>query len=240
MNLRKKILAASATVVALAITSSSAFGLGILNISRTTDYFAGSGGEFTVQFKSDAGVPSIGEQAIIDGYDANAKIGNAIQVFCLELDTYISVPSDYVYSIDNQVLAKTKAIAKGTDYLYSQFAQGLLADYDFGSPAPGAARATDAQILQKAIWYSQGFNIDPGSNKFITAAMGYYGFGIASDLRMDSGNALGTKALNLYTAAGTDKQSQAVWQRVPDGGSTVALLGLGLGVLAFLSRRRNG
>lgn len=147
MNLRNKILAASLTVVALAFASSSSFGLGTLNISRTADYYAGSGGEFTVQFKSDAGSPSIGEQAIIDGYDAKAKIGNAIQVFCLELDTYISVPSDYEYSIDNQVLAKTKAIGKGTDYLYSQFAQGLLADYDFGSPAPGTARDSDAQLL---------------------------------------------------------------------------------------------
>lgn len=240
MNLRKKILAASATVVALAITSSSTFGLGTLNISRTSGYYAGSGGEFTVQFKSGGGSPSVEEQAIIDGYDAKAKIDKAIQVFCLELDTYISVPSDYVYSIDNQVLAKTKAIGKGTDYLYSQFAQGLLADYDFGIPAPGIARASDAQLLQKAIWYSQGFNVDINDNKFIKAALGYYQFGNSEDLRMDSGNALGTKALNLYTSTRIDKQSQAVWQRVPDGGSTVALLGLGLSVLAFLSRHRNG
>jgi hypothetical protein len=131
--------------------------------------------------------------------------------------------------------------------LYSQFAQGTLAGYNYDTADSG--RQNSAAALQKTIWwlenenYSSGASPDPG-NIFSSAVLSE--FGSLADARADAMGLYGVSVLNMGDAVTNYKyQDQLILTpppssglpTIPDGGNSLLLLGLALGGLAWMKRR---
>jgi hypothetical protein len=142
--------------------------------------------------------------------------------FCVETDEYFSPGSIYNAALNSQALQggsntnSGDAISMGTAYLCSQFVAGNLAGYAYGD-------VSSALDLQNAIW-----SLEDEGGAYLTAA--YISlltgqFGSLSEAKKDyEGSAV--KVMNLTDPNGGLHQDQLVY--VPDGGWTVALLGIGL------------
>jgi hypothetical protein len=182
------------------------------------------------------------------------------QTFCLELNVQINtLPTGPLpYTISPTVLnGDTKPLAAGVAYLYSQFALGTLSGYDYvdytqsfttlGETSP---RGTDAAYLQSAIWYLQGdislSAADGTSNAYlgdlITAGLLSSSGTTGSALAAASADQYGVEVLNLGNAADNyDYQAMLVYQPLsksaPDGGATVALLGMAFGGIEYFRRK---
>jgi len=182
------------------------------------------------------------------------------QTFCLELNVQInSLPTGPLpYTISPTVLnGKTNPLTAGVAYLYSQFAQGILSGYDyvdytqsFTSLGETSPRGTDAAYLQSAIWYLQGditlANADGTSNAYIgdliTAGLLNSAGTTGTALSAASADQYGVEVLNLGNVADNyDLQAMLVYQTpskaTPDGGTTVALLGIAFGGIEFFRRK---
>jgi len=203
-------------------------------------YQTGVGGEFTLTPINPTGWLSL------SGYGPASKnigVSGSFQTFCTEGGEYI-----YPYSsIYNAVVQRNAvsggvgpggdAISVGTGWLYGQFASGnWLSDLSY---AYGAGRGTDADLLQKAIWWLEGeegitYN---ASNRFMLAVVNRFGSQDAA--KADGGWRFGVYALHLTTANGGAIQDQLYYDGtpVPDGGTTVLLFGLALMALGLTSRR---
>lgn len=159
-------------VLALVVPASASFyghgygwdGGGIDN-TRVTGYWSGHGGEFTIQPDNDPNaVPfkldNSAYAASTKGADGNAA---SFQSFCVEsneaihdnLNAWVSV-ADVDQSIPGSHAwlggANTTTgdnLDPRTAYLYTQFAKGVLSNYQF---SPSVARGDDSLQLQKAIW----------------------------------------------------------------------------------------
>jgi opacity protein-like surface antigen len=240
----------------VAAVASPAFAAQI-TISGNSDYRSGSGGEFNVVAADAAGAALLGD-AVARGYViGNGTNGTALGVgfanttgfetFCLEASQYITLPGTYDVSISNGAKpggaggnGTIDNISIGTAYLYYQFATGNLAGAGYHY-TPGASRAHSAAKLQKAIWFLEDeISLTPTqiqNNTFLQAAFGLYGTAADPYAKRDN-NLFGVAVLNLGTAPGYGNQDQLIL-RVPDGGSTLMLLGgvlVGLGGLRLKFR----
>lgn len=146
--------------------------------------------------------------------------------FCIEYSEHLSYSTKYSYVINSGAVlggASTKPdgtatfdpISKGTSYLYSEFRKGvILADHN----------PTDANLLQRAIWYLEGeTTILPGSdvansntgavnplsmsssevtgsqaNKYITMAKAHFNGSLAAAAAAAASGENGVVVLNLY------------------------------------------
>src|SRR5882724_3211038 len=168
------------TTIAVLLTAATQVGAVTVNVTEVSGYNPGQGGgEFNVN-------PVIGT-----GYSPSVIVGGGFETFCLSRNVGIIVPGTYnatvnansVYDFDNST---TKTMAKGTAYLYQQFATGVLGGYRYGQTIGGttSGRATDAYNLQLAIWTLEG-EYDYGSlaadlgNAFLTIAANMFGGGTA-------------------------------------------------------------
>lgn len=129
-------------------------------------------------------------------------------------------------------------VSVGTSWLYYRFARGLLAGYDY---TPGAGRLATATELQHAIWSLEGDRPipAPGTNQFYDLAVAKF----AGNERADAvAGENGVFVLNVtstdpLTGQVTPKQDFLVHLCVPEGGSTLIVLGLSLcGLSLFRSR----
>jgi hypothetical protein len=208
-----------------------------INISRPDpDYYMGSGGEFTIDPYETSAYSHLG-----DGYAPEATLGDGFQTFCLETNEFVTIPGNYYVDLSNEARAggagggTPDPISVGTAWLYRQFATGSLSGYDYD---PDGDREESAGLLQNAIWCLENEigDIAYGVNPFLDAAIDE--FGSLTLARADYSGAA-VMAMNLYGDADlTDlKQDQLVY--VPDGGLTILLLGIGVGSLAFFSRKFN-
>jgi hypothetical protein len=130
------------------------------NSKRIGGYYSGDGGEFTLYgrgltLSNNAYAPST------SGLDNRPE---SLQTFCLELDEHTYNPVNIRVSTQNAALDDFGSHAYGggvntndgddldpvTAYLYTQFAQGTLSNYDY---TPGAGRSNSAGLLQQTIWY---------------------------------------------------------------------------------------
>jgi hypothetical protein len=203
-------------------------------------YKTGHGGEFTLS-------PTGSDALDTSYYFAGAKdfgVSGSIQSFCLEYSEKIyGYPSVYDVAINDYaneggVSGGTDPLSQGTGWLVKQFATGVWEgslSYNYG-----AGRTASAALLQEAIWMLEeeaGWNYN-ALNVYALAAFTEFGDwdtakgGFASDY--------GVKALNLTRVTdGEFRQDQVFYtgKSVPDGGVTVALLGMAMVGLAAMRRR---
>jgi hypothetical protein len=131
-------------------------------------------------------------------------------------------------------------LSVGSAWLYKEFATGNLAGYGYNFGTAG--RVTTAEQLQSTLWWLEGEVTTKPSNQFTTLVTTHFG-GDAAAMADNNGFITGVKVLNLWSEVpeyyGEARQDVLclVPCSVPDGGSTLALLGLaGLG-LEILRRK---
>jgi len=205
-------------------------------------YQTGQGGEFTLNALSPSGLDTSGYAAGVTG--GIGGLAGTFQTFCIEGNEYIAgYDTTYNASVDTYAEAggQTGAtagkdpVSVGTGWLYSQFAQGTLDtlgySYAGGTPEQIAARRVSAGLLQDALWWLEGemnLSYDP-SNIYMAAVVALFG---VDGAKADGAATYGVYALNIWTADGRG-QTQLFYS-VPDGGTTLMLLGgalVGLGAL---------
>lgn len=204
---------------------------------------AGDGGEFV----------AITSPSFISYYHPSAlQTVSGIQgfsTFCLERSENIYFGQTYAGALNDRALNGGNdtheipnlvgdPVSLGTAWLYSQFAAGSLAGYDYGTvPYSGgeiSTRKGDASTLQTAIWMLEDELPMDASNFYVSLASSQLG-GLATAQTASQG-AYGVKVINV-TEGSTRRQDVLV--KVPDGGSTVSMMGAALAVLAG-ARRRGG
>jgi len=249
----KKILI---TAAALSLAAATQVGALTVTVSQLSGYNAGGvGGEFNV-------TPATGT-----GYAPTVAFGGGFETFCVAQNVGISIPGTYDASVNvsgtyisaygnvppgNPPTIST--ISLGTAYLFQQFATGVLAGYHYGATAGGvnSGRASDATILQYAIWVLQGsYNYGAGgvlnlANPFVNIAANLYGGGLAglhAAMAANGVGGFGVGVLNLTYLAGNNygvpvgTPAQSMLTLLPDGGTTLMLMGIGFSSLALVSRK---
>lgn len=190
-------------------------------------YQTGRGGEFTL---SPGGFSVSGYATGMTGGIVQA---GTFQSFCLEMTEYISANTTYDVVFSNRAInggvgTSGDLISIGTAYLYSQFARGILTEYDYTNPGRSGAADSSAALLQNAIWWLEG---EGGSENAFTALVAT----MFTDPTADANGAYGVGVLNLYTLAGARAQDQLVLVAVPEPAS---ILGLGTFLLLIGTRLR--
>lgn len=198
-------------------------------------YQTGQGGEFTL-------TPTTA-WLDLSGYSSKASniaSTGSFQTFCIEGGEYIYPLSTVDAAISKNAIwggvgPAGDPLSVGTGWLYSRFASGTL-DYAYGGTL--AERQADADQLQKAIWWLEGEETSTYSstNKYIIEVLTAFN---NDEAAAKNGGAwtYGVFALNLTSNSGTSRYQDQLYYRVPDGGLTLLLLGLGVGGLALFSRK---
>jgi VPDSG-CTERM motif len=201
------------TTLAISMIALVKVGATSVTVSYVSGYYAYPGGEFNVS-------PVIGQ-----GYSSDVLVNGGYETFCISESQKVNpYPPNNVYTATIGAAAQYDVA-----YLYSQFAKGTLASYDY---TPGAGREASAWALQNAIWYFMGFT----SNNEGTLGATYVAL---AALNAKSTIDYGVNALDLTSAKGTAAQPQLEMQ-VPDGGTTVMLLGLAIAGCGLVSRKLRG
>jgi hypothetical protein len=194
-----------------ALAASNCFAIPV-TVKRLPGYFAiGShGGEFNLD-------PVIG-----NGYASDVLVGGGFETFCSSRSTTINVPGTYFTG------ALVPEANNAVGFLFSEFATGSLAGYDYN---PLGNRSIDANALQLAIWNLLGQV--PNSSLNALAKI-YKNAGLAAPVENYD-----VFVLPLFRANGSAVQPMLVHEStsVPDGGLTAMLLGIGLIGTTWSSRR---
>jgi hypothetical protein len=192
------------------------------------------GGEFIIQPLDNS------LDGVIDNYSSLTSTSSvSFDTFCVEQHETIGTGQTYDATIDDGAIkggtgGNPDPISVGTAWLYSQFARGTLADYEYET-----GRLDSAGFLQETIWYLEqeitSYNL---SNPFMLAVIDK--FGNITNAMSDENGEYGVQALNLYTFghAGDEafaKQSQLIY--VPDA-SIMWLLGPAFIMLGLLGRKK--
>lgn len=183
------------------------------------------------------------------------------QTFCVETGVPFSPGTQYSYELgsstasDGGLAGSGIPLSIGAAFLYYEFATGNLTGYNYGNTdisKSNPSRLTDAGLLQAAIWYFQGKQTYPGfdgsknepsitSDPFYILAIDALGGTLADALAANDGT-YGVEILQLMNGD-HPAQAQLVLTpppppvpRVPDGGTTVMLLGGALAGLQILRR----
>ena len=202
-------------------------------------YQTGLGGEFTVNPITPAGWLDL--SGYVNGQTGNIGTSGTFETFCVE-GSEVIYPYNATYNavinqnaVQGGVGPAGDPLSVGTGWLYRQFAtttwdSGLSYNY-------GANRKTSAGALQNAIWWlevEEGIAYNSG-NIYMKAVVDK--FGTEAGAKADGGWTYGVYALNL-TVPGTGALAQDQLYFVPDSGTTIMLLGIGLGGMALVARRR--
>ena len=221
----KKTLLVSLLVSALA--SFSALADTIKMMPNFGPFNAGNGGEFTV-------LPDFA----VSGYSTDVSHqtsglvqNGTFQTFCLEKREIIRVAT-YNVEFNQKTVFSNNILTKGVAWLYAEFAAGTLAGYDYG-----AGRLASALQLQKDIWFLMGQGGVAGAfTALVTGVLGAEVGDAANGFR-------GVSVLNVWHGEPGSRENARqdvlviTTPGVPDGGLTLALLGMGLTGLGMVSRR---
>jgi hypothetical protein len=203
------------------------------NTSSVNGYSAGNGGEFRATGTILSANPTL------VGYSALTSGAGYFQTFCIEHNEYFTPGNTYNVTISSRAMYGGQPpggdpLSIGTAYLYSQFAAGTLAGYNY---AYGANRITTAGDLQKAIWWLEG-EVNGVKNSFVLAAEAALGLDDTT-VQQDANGAYNVVALNLGSPGAV--QDQLFILPVPEAGTVVAgvllLLPLGASTLRILRKR---
>jgi len=232
MNMTKSTFLVFAAALFVAVTSIAS--ANSLTITQYGQYSFSDGGEFTVT-SADAKL-----QAIQSLYNTKAIVNGGFEVFCLEDNQFFKSGASYSYAISDAAIPGGVSggingrdpVSLGSAWLYSQFAAGTLANYDY---TLGAGRQNSAGLLQKAIWSLEDeITTETVSNNiFLQAAATQYGSVNAA--KTDNNGSFSVGAINLGNNA--ENQDQIVLRQVPDGGVTIALFGAALFGLGIMRKR---
>lgn len=163
--------------------------------------------------------------------------------FCLEYKEHLQMGTIYQYEVSQAAMyngnGTVDPISRATAWLYNQFVKGTLAGINAaGSLLSGlyVHGAEDANHLQKAIWYLEGESAG-ANNAYAQKAVaeagladnnGYYDVGVMNLWQVDSrGNRIAIQ----------DQLIPLPPRRVPDGGTTLVLLGMAMTGMAAANRR---
>jgi len=229
---------AIASLVAVGLLGGSqAWGIPV-NVTRLAGYATGDGGEFNISPVFSGG-----------NYAPVALVNGGFETFCIQATgpgSTIDVPGHY-----NATLAPTP-VSLGTAWLYNQFATGHLTGYDYADTGlPGSTvvntllgartttgRAASAYGLQNAIWLMEGFS---GPSVDVTAATPWVNFAESSTghtlAELEGQNNGEYQVARVVLTDDNGEPVQNMIGLVPDGGSSILLLGMGLSGVAFVSRK---
>jgi hypothetical protein len=224
---------------------------------RLSGYYSGAGGEFTLSGTLAGGGPGL--TLDLSGYSSLTKnqpgsLGTpSFQTFCVEQGSLLVNPMDIIVStttveginFSHAVLGGKPAgddLDSRTAYLYSQFATGVLSNYDYTA---GTGRGASASELQEAIWYLENLGDTSLPAGATTSVDGQAADWIAeAEAAIASGDWSGigdVRILNMYKlghAGDLEYTGQDLLYMVPVPGAI--LLGfLGLGTAGLRLRKRS-
>ena len=192
-------------------------------------YQTGIGGEFTLQVSSD--LLWVLDAGYVSGVTKNVvNTTNTFQTFCIEKNEYISPNTTYDVGISGSAknggiggaVNNEDPVSVGTAWLYSQFAKGNLAGYDYTNPGRSDSATASAAQLQNAIWMLENETGYDPSNSFIQLMLTTNNW--TKDYAFsDANGAYGVEALNM----GVGKQDQLVMTSVPEP-SFILFLGIAM------------
>jgi len=229
------------------LTAQSAFGLGITVTGGPGGYGpwqTGLGGEFTLltdgTWNPAANYASTtSNQGVVPSFQSFSVEGG-VRTTPSGFSEFIDPNTSYSVQLNDHTVFSGDALSKGAAILYSQFAQGTLAGYDYG-----AGRLGSAGLLQNALWHFMGGQAgltayDP-SNPFEAYVVGILGSDAIAGAAAGGDN-LGVFVMNLSDVHGVASTDMLVYGpnlsvSVPEGGTTLFLLAIGLSGLGFVSRR---
>lgn len=232
--------------ICLALASSASAGLTVTLYQNA--YSSGVGGEFTA-------VTS--DPSLLNNYSPLAQVttthGTGFETFCIEYNIEFYPGVQYNAAINggaipggggttggNGITGGYDPISIGTAWLYSQFAAGTLANYDYSNTSN---RKIDAGQLQNVFWYLE--NEIPSvshsdTNPFYQMLLTQFGSIAAAQTNSDG--AYGVAALNLTDCNGGYHQSQLVETSVPEPSTVLAgaliLLPLGISTVRILRKKQ--
>ena len=128
-----------------ALAAPTTFQMGVSAAQPFGPYKSAVGGEFTLTPTS----PFIPLTGYVSGVTSDLGVKGSFQTFCIEADKPIDgYPATYFGDMADTA-------SRGTGWLYSQFAMGILADYVWA----GAGRLDTAYLLQQTIWWLEGYSV---------------------------------------------------------------------------------
>ena len=171
-------------------------------------------------------------------FDASTTANGDFVTFCVQsgVDFYPGTP--YGYNL-TQVDSQGQPLTLGAAYLYSQFALGTLAGYDYADPV---VRKADAGLLQAAIWGYQNQAVPQGygyaqptadADAFVALVQAQLG----DRATQPSDGAYGVDIMQMYSGS-TPAQAQLAIAPEPSQVAAMVLLGGVLAVGLWLNGRR--
>lgn len=250
-----KMMMVGALVAGMSMASSvmAGYQVQVGNASTYGTYSVNRAGEFTMTAMG-------GLEGIMGAYGAGEHnvspfTHNSFQTFCLEENETVSRGAVYDVALNYAAIkggaggavfdpmtgSTHDPISVGTAWLYSQFARGTLAGYNYAGSnfAQQQLRRTSADLLQKALWALENEIAAPSGNIFYNAALAHFAAsgGAFKDAQP---NLYHVKVLNLTskTSKGATIYNQDVlFLGVADSGTTLALLGLAFSSLGMFGLR---
>ena len=237
----KKLILAVFAATTLATFQAAAV---LVTVDQVAGYHA-SDGEFNVSPVQGAGYGTA-PNAVGSGSDLYNNNSGALGfgTFCVARFVGITpIPGQYNATIFANGVNPVSGdqISLGTAWLFQRFAQGVLANYNYVPGPVPTGRAQSAYFLQLAIWTLEGqysyIGNPNGGNIFLIAAESMFGSLAAASL--DNNQTFKVGVLGLTSPNGAPAQSMLTLLPpvVPDGGSALFLLGMGLSGLALISRK---